>query len=111
MRPNTSWSGILSTKRKRPVRTSMLTRMLVPNPKKAFQSPGVQMVGRRDLSVTIVIARSRQDGCRDAPASRADLKISFDQPRRRRMSRILFGRFCEQERAIRPHAGLRLETE
>src|SRR5262245_41168778 len=52
----------------------MLTRMLVPNPKKAFQSPAVQMVGRSALSVAIVIARSRQNGCRDAPASRADLE-------------------------------------
>src|ERR1700733_5391107 len=42
MRPNTSSSGILSTKRNRPVNTSMLTRMLVPKPKNAFQSPGTQ---------------------------------------------------------------------
>src|SRR5262245_48846843 len=106
MRPNTSESGILSTKRKRPVSTSMLTRMLVPNPKKAFQSPAVQMVGRRALSVVIVIARSGQHGCRDASRVAGRLELSFDQPRRRRMSRILFGRFCEQERVIRPHAGL-----
>src|SRR6478735_10093785 len=46
MRPNTSESGIFSTKRKRPVRTSMLTRMLVPNPKNAFQSLGVHSAGR-----------------------------------------------------------------
>ena len=45
MRPNTIESGILSTKRNRPVSTSMLTRMLVPKPKNAFQSPGVQIVG------------------------------------------------------------------
>ena len=32
-------SGIFSTKRSRPVRTSRLSRMLVPNPNKAFQSP------------------------------------------------------------------------
>jgi hypothetical protein len=45
MRPNTMGSGIFSTKRKRPVSTSRLTRMLVPKPKKAFQSPGVQSAG------------------------------------------------------------------
>src|SRR4051794_17740734 len=45
MRPKTSESGILSTKRNKPVSTSMLTRMLVPNPKKEFQSPDVQMAG------------------------------------------------------------------
>ena len=46
MRPNTSKSGIFSTNRRRPVSTSMLTRILVPNPKKAFQSPGVHKTGR-----------------------------------------------------------------
>src|SRR4029450_2721094 len=46
MRPNTSESGIFSTKRNRPVSTSMLTRMLVPKPKNAFQSPGVHSTGR-----------------------------------------------------------------
>src|SRR5580692_5676757 len=45
MRPNTSVSGIFSTNRNRPVSTSMLTRILVPNPKKAFQSPGVHSAG------------------------------------------------------------------
>src|SRR6185295_13156443 len=52
MRPKTSASGILSTKRSRPVSTSMLTRMLVPKPKKAFQSPGTQSFGL----VVVVIA-------------------------------------------------------
>ncbi len=45
MRPNTRLSGIFSTKRSSPVSTSMLTRMLVPNPKNAFQSPGVHNTG------------------------------------------------------------------
>src|SRR3954454_5583472 len=45
MRPNTSESGIFKTKRSRPVSTSMLTRMLVPKPKNAFQSPDVQSAG------------------------------------------------------------------
>ena len=38
-------SGIFSTKRNSPVSTSMLTRMLVPNPNSAFQSPGVHKAG------------------------------------------------------------------
>ena len=45
MRPNTIASGIFKTKRNSPVSTSMLTRMLVPKPKNAFQSPGVQIFG------------------------------------------------------------------
>src|SRR6516165_4923849 len=45
MRPNTRLSGIFRTKRSNPVRTSMLTRMLVPKPKNAFQSPDVQSAG------------------------------------------------------------------
>ena len=51
MRPKTSASGIFSTKRSRPVSTSTLTRMLVPNPKKAFQSPGTQ---RRSLRGAVI---------------------------------------------------------
>src|SRR4051812_26574209 len=45
MRPNTSASGIFSTKRRSAVNVSRLTRMLVPKPKKAFQSPGTQSLG------------------------------------------------------------------
>src|SRR6202790_2823150 len=56
MRPNTSSSGILRTKRRRPVSTSMLTRMLVPKPKNAFQSPGVHIAGR--FIVASVMPRS-----------------------------------------------------
>ncbi len=56
MRPNTSESGIFSTKRNRPVKTSMLTRMLVPKPKKAFQSPGVHRTGlKSDLPAVPVM--------------------------------------------------------
>src|SRR3954447_12530972 len=47
MRPNTNVSGIFSTNRSRPVSTSMLTKMLVPKPKKAFQSPGVHNAGAK----------------------------------------------------------------
>ena len=46
MRPNTKASGILTTNRSSAVSVSTLTRILVPNPKNAFQSPGVHSVGR-----------------------------------------------------------------
>ena len=45
MRPNTRSSGIFSTKRNSAVSVSMLTRMLVPKPKNAFQSPRVHSAG------------------------------------------------------------------
>ena len=51
MRPNTSESGIFSTKRSSAVSVSMLTRMLVPKPKKAFQSPGAHRIGLPDVAV------------------------------------------------------------
>src|SRR5450432_435442 len=59
MRVNTIWSGILSTNLSSVESTSKLTRMLVPNPKKAFQSPGVHSFGL--LSVVIALPL-RQDG-------------------------------------------------
>src|SRR5206468_12290163 len=56
MRPNTRLSGIFSTKRNSPVNTSMLTRMLVPNPKNAFQSPGVHSTGLKSvLAVPVML--------------------------------------------------------
>jgi hypothetical protein len=55
MRPNTRLSGIFSTKRNRPVKTSILTRMLVPNPKKAFQSPGVHNTGLKSALTTVPV--------------------------------------------------------
>src|SRR5580693_8208427 len=55
MRPNTSESGIFSTNRNRPVSTSMLTRMLVPKPKKAFQSPGAHKIGRKSVVDVVVV--------------------------------------------------------
>jgi hypothetical protein len=77
MRPNTSVSGIFNTKRSSPVSTSMLTRMLVPKPKNAFQSPTVQSAGR---DVAVVITRSPIDciqviasGVPGTDARRADL--------------------------------------
>jgi hypothetical protein len=45
----TSESGIFSTNRNSPVSTSMLTRMLVPKPKNAFQSPGVHKTGLKSV--------------------------------------------------------------
>src|SRR3954447_26719948 len=38
-------SGIFSTYFSRPLRVRRLTRMFVPNPKKAFQSPGTHSFG------------------------------------------------------------------
>ena len=86
MRPNTSESGIFSTKRNRPVSTSMLTRMLVPKPKKAFQSPGVQSFG---LDVAVVAhvplpvmrcMRKRPVGRARAPSSTL-VRIATTQPK------------------------------
>src|ERR1700692_4157192 len=59
MRPNTMASGILITNRNRPVSTNMLTRILVPKPKNAFQSPGLHNIGRKPgADVDVLIARS-----------------------------------------------------
>src|ERR1035437_7129174 len=70
MRPNTSVSGIFSTKRNSPVSTSMLTRMLVPKPKNAFQSPGVHNTG--SLRETLFEYRS-------APSLRPGYSHSADE--------------------------------
>ncbi len=51
MRPKTRLSGIFSTKRRSAVRVSRLTRMLVPKPNNAFQSPGTQILG---LAVVVI---------------------------------------------------------
>src|SRR5450631_1342364 len=64
MRPNTRSSGIFNTKRRSPVSTSRLTRMLVPKPKNAFQSPGVHHAG---LLVAILFSL---DGCKDYATAR-----------------------------------------
>src|ERR1700744_5458023 len=58
MRPNTRESGIFRTNRNSPVNTSMLTRMLVPKPKNAFQSPALQSVGRKPQDVVLLISPS-----------------------------------------------------
>ncbi len=69
MRPKTRLSGIFSTKRSRPVSTSMLTRMLVPKPKKAFQSPGVHKAGwprEAAVSVMAMLVSPLWSGCQSA---------------------------------------------
>src|SRR5258708_39109862 len=45
MRPKTKSAGICRTNRSKPVSVRRLTRMFVPKPKKAFQSPGTQSLG------------------------------------------------------------------
>ena len=58
MRPKTIEFGILITNRNSPVSTSMLTRMLVPKPKKALKSPVVHKRGRNPVvDVAVFIAR------------------------------------------------------
>src|SRR6266481_4418331 len=52
MRPKMRSLGIFKTKRRRAVRVSRFTRMLVPNPNKAFQSPGTQILG---LAVVVIV--------------------------------------------------------
>src|SRR5258708_40061331 len=68
MRPKTSASGIFSTNRNRPVSTNMLTRILVPKPKKAFQSPGAHKIGRKpavDVEVVVIARSSSWRACLD----------------------------------------------
>src|SRR4051812_37877913 len=42
---NTMSGGIFNTNKSSPLSVSRLTRMFVPKPKKAFQSPGTQSLG------------------------------------------------------------------
>ena len=51
MRLNTSSLGICKTNLSRALSVSRLTRMLVPKPKKAFQSPGTQSLGLPSIPV------------------------------------------------------------
>ena len=57
-----SSSGILITKRNKPVSTSMLTKMLVPKPKKALKSPGVHIFGRNP-AVAVAVVNSHAPPC------------------------------------------------
>src|SRR5258706_15613431 len=62
MRPKTSESGIFNTNRNKPVSTSILTRILVPNPKNAFQSPAVHKAGRFiSDAVAVIICSCRSE--------------------------------------------------
>ena len=71
MRPNTSESGIFSTKRNSPVSTSILTRILVPKPKNAFQSPGVHNTGLKPAVpvVLVLIVMLPLPNCLKSPVS------------------------------------------
>src|ERR1700736_2395175 len=69
MRPKTSESGIFSTKRSKPVSTSMLTRIFVPKPKNAFQSPGVHKTGRR-CSIMVITPSCRSGSWAQNPEQR-----------------------------------------
>src|SRR6516162_7605613 len=71
MRPKTSESGIFNTNRNKPVSTSILTRILVPNPKNAFQSPAVHKAGRFISDTVAVIICSYRSGTRFQIARRA----------------------------------------
>src|SRR5215470_4105541 len=71
MRPKTSGSGIFNTNRNKPVSTSILTRILVPNPKNAFQSPAVHKAGRFISDAVAVITCSYRSGTRFQIARRA----------------------------------------
>src|ERR1700755_2557609 len=77
MRPNTRESGIFSTKRRSPVSTSMLTRMLVPNPKNAFQSPGVHSAG---FFMALLLGQRREDTAEIGdPAEDAALRLDHGE--------------------------------
>src|SRR4051812_14440681 len=98
-RPKTRSSGIFSTKRRSAVRVSRLTRILVPNPKKAFQSPGTQSLGLAAAVVVmglslVVLSDSSSDAGADSdlrnrgvdagrvshPAEDAPLRLDHLQP-------------------------------
>src|ERR1700683_4647414 len=79
MRPKTRLSGIFNTKRSRAVSVSRLTRMFVPNPKKAFQSPGTQSWGFAFISSSFL------------SACMANGEDSSPDERRRRCEEILQG--------------------
>src|SRR5260221_10583741 len=64
MRPKTSESGIFNTNRNKPVSTSILTRILVPNPKNAFQSPGVHNAGRFISYAVFCLKKKYRSGTR-----------------------------------------------
>src|ERR1700761_5636420 len=116
MRPNTSSSGILSTKRNRPVSTSMLTRMLVPKPKKAFQSPGTQSLG---LNVDVIdrlpsstlaastLANCLNDGGRAGdPAEDAALRLDHFQSHLLELGEVRADAILQHEAVVAAVVGL-----
>src|SRR5215472_10355550 len=99
MRPNTSESGIFSTNRSSPVSTSMLTRMLVPKPKNAFQSPETHNAGRFAIAAFMMLFRSCGSPSisgkrgqhrlrRRHPAEDAALSLDHGQPRVMKLGKV-----------------------
>ena len=82
-------SGIFSTKRSSAVSVSRLTRMLVPKPKNAFQSPATQMLRfRSSVIVTSPSSAARMRvGVRD-PAEDAALRGDHLQPHRLELRKV-----------------------
>jgi hypothetical protein len=73
MRPNTSESGIFSTKRKQAGQHQHVDQDVGAEPEERVPVARCPMLDEGSV-VAIVIARSRQDGCRDAPASAGRLE-------------------------------------
>src|SRR5258707_259980 len=88
MRPKTSASGIFSTNRNRPVSTNMLTRILVPKPKKAFQSPGAHKTGRKPAVDVVVGLAANEDAAHRAGGADAVFRIAALDLVRRRIGQI-----------------------
>src|SRR5579871_3038637 len=116
MRPNTSSSGILSTKRSRPVSTSMLTRMLVPKPKKAFQSPGTQSFGLKvvvtdmlpssPLAASTLTNRLDDDGRAGDPAEDAALRLDHFQSHLLELREVRADAILQHEAVVAAVVGL-----
>ena len=74
--------GICSTYWSSPVSTSTLTRMLVPKPKKAFQSPGVQIRARSGPAVVVSAMSCSLSSRRPRGVERGDqAALSLTQPK------------------------------
>src|SRR5580693_3343320 len=113
MRPNTSASGIFSTKRSRPVSTSMLTRILVPKPKKAFQSPGTQSLGLKVVSAMSFSPVSRpstdrRQNVRGAghPAEDAALRLDHLEPHLLELRKVRADAILRHEAVVAAVVGL-----
>src|SRR5260370_1242576 len=122
MRPNTMESGIFSTSRSRPVSTSMLTRMLVPKPKKAFHSPETHSAGFLAIAALMMFLPS--SGFSSAagergkhrirgrpPAEDAALGLDHRQPRFVKFRNVRGAAIGEHDAAVAavvrlPHAGV-----